>query len=701
MSRERDIVKNSFIFTAGRVAAQFASFLLLPLYSSLLTPEDYGTADLINTLVFLILPFVGVQLDNALFRFTVDAREDPEKQKDLFSTQVVINLIQVAVYAAVFFAARPYITLKYKDFLLIDVVLLVFVNTLELFLRGLGHNIKYSTAVFITAVSGLVINLYLVAELRIGVTGLIVGSAASQFLTLLYLTGAVKPWEYFGFKRFSRSNAKKMFAYSLPFVPNQLAWWVIGISDRLVISGTLGVAANGIYSLANRFSSFYTTVSDSINLSWVESASLHINEKDRKEYFSGMLDSLFTLFFSACLVFMSLIPYAFMLINKNYSDSYMQIPILLAAVFCQAVAGIYSSVLVAMKKTRSIAITSVLAAAVNLAVDLLLIDRIGIYAGSLSTFAAFFFLAAVRCALADSLVGIRPGIFRLIPFSFWAGAVLFCYYFRNPYANAVSFIVSVVLALILNRKTLLVILDLLKSKRRDSKHADRKERVYGNMSRCDGGEDAVFANDLTAGVSVGELLVYKDENWNYIKNLTQYREMLAKGKEPDWEDNACESGKYVIEGNCIKVRTEAVPDNWLCFFIDRELPSSYELSFDISVATEFTEVQAAFNYEDLGNRYRFMIKDNRTALFEAVYEGDFLGPFAEVPYSLKLNTKHRICVRVLENVYELLIDGEKVLAVSEDGGPAVGGGRACLILWNRDDAPEIDCEISDISIRGL
>ena len=83
MNRERNIAKNAFIFTAGKVAAQFIGFLLLPLYSALLTPEDFGTADLINTLVFLIIPFVGVQMDTALFRFTVDCRENRDKQLSL------------------------------------------------------------------------------------------------------------------------------------------------------------------------------------------------------------------------------------------------------------------------------------------------------------------------------------------------------------------------------------------------------------------------------------------------------------------------------------------------------------------------------------------------------------------------------------------------------------------------------------------
>ena len=304
MNRERDIAKNAFIFTAGRIAAQFAGFLLLPLYSALLTPEDFGIADLINTLVFLIIPFIGIQMDTALFRYTVDCRQDKARQKELFSTVIIVNLIQIVVYSLLFLIARPFISLKYKDFLLLNVILVLLVNTFLQFMRGLGKNLLYSAAVFITSFSGLILNVVLVAVVRIGVTGIIISSAASQFLTLLFAVISVRPWKYFGFKKFSRSTAKMFLKYSFPLIPNHLAWWVMGISDRLVISGTLGVAANGIYSLANRFSSIFTSVTDSINLSWTESTSLHINEDDRNDYVSGMIDSLFVLFASGCLVFL-------------------------------------------------------------------------------------------------------------------------------------------------------------------------------------------------------------------------------------------------------------------------------------------------------------------------------------------------------------------------------------------------------------
>lgn len=701
MNRERDIARNAFIFTAGRIAAQLAGFLLLPLYSALLTPEDFGIADLINTLVFLIIPFVGIQMDTALFRYMVDSREDKAKQKELFSTVIVVNLIQIVAYAVIFFIARPFITLKYKDFLLLNVILVLLVNTFLQFMRGLGKNLMYSAAVFITSISGLILNVVLVAVVRIGVTGIIISSAASQFLTLLFAVIAVKPWKYFSFKKFSKGTAKMFLKYSFPLIPNQLAWWVMGISDRLVISGTLGVAANGIYSLANRFSSIFTSVSDSINLSWTESTSLHINEEDRNEYISGMIDRLFVLFASGCFVFLSLIPFAFVLINKDYSDSYMQIPILMMAVLCQGVVGIYSAVLIALKKTKSIAVTSIIAAAVNLLIDIVSVKTIGIYAGSISTFAAFFLLAAMRCVLVKHLTGIRPKYRIMIPVTFWGSIVVICFYLRNPKANFIALILSVVVAFIANFKIVKMAFTMCKNKIGQIKHNKRRNLVYGKMEQCEGETAAKPGLGLTGNKELSELLIYKDESWNYINKLSTYRKYLAKRKMPRWEDNVCGSGKYEITGDTIKVRTDALPNNWLCFYIDQDLPECYEISYDIAIENDFTEIQIAFNYVDLGNRYRFMIKDNKTCRFEAVYDGDFLEPFKEIPFSISHGEKHNIRVKVLGNKYAYFVDGNNILSVEEKGERIVDGDRACLILWNETDESGINCEISNITVRSL
>lgn len=81
MSRSKELVKNTAILTIGKMCTQFVSFLLLPLYTALLSTEEYGIVDLFTTYIALILPLVCWQLDQGIFRFMIDCREDETKTK--------------------------------------------------------------------------------------------------------------------------------------------------------------------------------------------------------------------------------------------------------------------------------------------------------------------------------------------------------------------------------------------------------------------------------------------------------------------------------------------------------------------------------------------------------------------------------------------------------------------------------------------
>ena len=68
MNREKSLLKNTIIITIGKVCTQMISFFLLPLYTGILSTEEYGTVDLLNTLVSLLLPIVTFQIEMAVFR---------------------------------------------------------------------------------------------------------------------------------------------------------------------------------------------------------------------------------------------------------------------------------------------------------------------------------------------------------------------------------------------------------------------------------------------------------------------------------------------------------------------------------------------------------------------------------------------------------------------------------------------------------
>lgn len=66
-SRSRDLLKNTGIIGFGTMCTKALSFLLLPLYTALLSTSDYGTLDLVTTIGGLFVPIVGIQLSQAIF----------------------------------------------------------------------------------------------------------------------------------------------------------------------------------------------------------------------------------------------------------------------------------------------------------------------------------------------------------------------------------------------------------------------------------------------------------------------------------------------------------------------------------------------------------------------------------------------------------------------------------------------------------
>lgn len=83
--KEKQLIKNTIIVGVGKVCTQFISFFLLPLYTSLLSAEEYGIVDLLNTYVALLIPIFFFQSDQAVFRFLIDVRDQEEEKKNILT----------------------------------------------------------------------------------------------------------------------------------------------------------------------------------------------------------------------------------------------------------------------------------------------------------------------------------------------------------------------------------------------------------------------------------------------------------------------------------------------------------------------------------------------------------------------------------------------------------------------------------------
>ena len=457
MGRSKDLAKNTAILAFGKICTQSIGFFMLPLYTSLLDTAEYGLFDLLVTYAALLLPLVNWQLDQGLFRFMLDVRDQIDKQTHLFSTVFLISIIQSVVFCVLFLIIYPFLTLEHAEFLLYYVILHIYTAMFLQFARGLGKTSKYAVASFISALATVLLNVLALAVFKLGLKGLFIATISAQVLTIFYLIMATKCWIFFSIKAVKFKLFNEVRKYSIPLIPNNLAWWIVNSSDRMVISHFIGISANGIFTVASKFSNVFISFYNVVNLSWTESVSLHINDPDRDSFLSEMMTTLFKLFASACFLIVAVMPFIFpILVNEKYIDGYNHVLILMYAMLFRVLVGLYSCIYVAQKNAKKIAYTSISAAIINITVNLILINKIKIFAASISTLVAFFSMFIIRYIDVNKTVHMRIRK-PIIIGSILIGTMLIgTYYCENKMIQLIALCVTAIYAVLTN-------VDMLKS----------------------------------------------------------------------------------------------------------------------------------------------------------------------------------------------------------------------------------------------
>lgn len=195
--------------------------------------------------------------------------------------------------------------------------------------------------------------------------------------------------------------------------------------------------------------------------------------------------------------------------------------------------------------------------------------------------------------------------------------------------------------------------------------------------------------------------IYKDENWNYINNLNEYLDSIYNNKKKIdlYENNECEKQKYKISNNNIII-DEQKDNNWICFFIKALDSKKYEVSYDVEIESSFEEIQIAFNYANLGTRYRFMIRENKIAAFDCVYKGRFYNNLYTKKCTLEYKKKYNIKLVVLDNKFMYMIDDIPILIIKEKR-KIVSGKDLLLIFYNKTNEQPVKCKIKNFEIHNI
>lgn len=450
MSKGGSLVKNTLIIAIGKISTQFLTFLLLPLYTAFLSPEDYGQLDLVIVYLGLLAPTLTVQMEMAVFRHLIDARKKESEKSGIISSalSVVVSGVFMGGFAmgviglSFGIALMPYIIGAFAS--------TVFANFFLQVARGVGRNDTYAIGSVIIGLTNIILSVIILTLFSASIEGILTALIIANVVGGLYLVLKTGSVGYIKLSSVNKPTVTSLVSYAWPLVPNHISLWGINGISRTTVAVVLGLAAMGIYAAASKFTLIYTSLYSIFAMSWTESVSLHLNKKG--DFLSNTTNSTVKLFGSLSLLIISASTIVFpFLVSNDFSDAKYYIPLLVIGGFFASLVTHYGAIYLAAKETKKIAVVTLQAVAISTALTLAGIWFIGLYAPAVAILITYLYIAVRRHFDIQRFVRIRYSATTVVPIMSVALIVLIFYYIDNAILNIVSLFVSTIAVIVINK----------------------------------------------------------------------------------------------------------------------------------------------------------------------------------------------------------------------------------------------------------
>ncbi len=409
------LIKGTFITFFGFLLLKALRFILVPLYTRYLSPEDYGILGVFLPLIELLTMLSTLGLGSSILYFLFEYRSEENKYRKFLSTIFLTNLFYSIIFGLTFYFLSPAF---YKFFFKnsieksnIYILLVVFIILLyipqQIVLSLLQAREKRLEIAIISILNFLVLFVLLLYQLVIKKSG-----AFGQILAVFYqeLLIFIPFFSYLLFvigKKFSFSFKllKEGLSYSLPLLPHSLSMWFLNLSDRLILSKYSGLAETGYYTFAytcglvmyafvTGMQAVWGPVFFDVRKSNKDSAKILGAQASHWSLLLGIIAGI-GIFFTP--------EFVKIIASKKYwvATPYI-IPVILGYFFL----GIYTFpglILQQMRKNGIVSLCTIVAASLNIISNLIFVPKYGPIAASWATAGAFCLLAILYYIFGMSL----------------------------------------------------------------------------------------------------------------------------------------------------------------------------------------------------------------------------------------------------------------------------------------------------------
>ena len=461
-------VKASVAFFLASLITKGIAYLTTPVYTRLLTPDEFGVTSVFLTWLHLLGIVAMFCLGAGVFNNGMV--DYPDRRDEYTFSMLGLSNIITLVFSGIILAGFPFIRSYIGlDFPLVLLMCAIFLcqPAYNFWAHQQRYELKWEKTTFWVVFSALfssgiaIICILLFPRHRL--YGRIFGAECALIAIYLgfYLHLAKK--NHF---HWNTSFWKQAFLFNLPIIPHYLSTHLLSSSDRLMIACLVSDSATAFYSVAYSVAAVVLIVWTAAHTSLIP----FIYENCKVKNYSAISKvtlPILAVFGGTCILLILLAPEAIsVMATRDYREAIYVVPPVVAGVFFQVHYYLYADVLYYYKKPRYVMYGSIGATAANLLLNWLFIPRFGYIAAAYTTLACYLLQAtidywAMRHVIKVKIYDMHLIVLLSVALCAIAFACLFVYDIPSIRYSLLSLLV---LALFLQRRRVIRILTAFKKK---------------------------------------------------------------------------------------------------------------------------------------------------------------------------------------------------------------------------------------------
>ncbi len=395
----RYLAGNIALFSVSNFVTKILVFLLVPLYTDVLTTSEYGIADIMQVTLLLLVPALTLNMGEAALRFGI---EEADKRGSILRTGLSYVLRADAIVTGLCICAFSFATEDIRRYIFLFAILFI-ANSLFEYLTLYFQGCEAVPVVVLGSITSTTVmiasNIVFLLVIKIGLNGYIYSQILAYTVASLVMlivgrrqcTGLTKDKELQG----------RMLVYSVPLIAYSTGSWVNNAADRYIVLGLCGVAVNGVYGVAYKIPAILMVFQRIFAQAWQMSATKSYKDDKSDEFFTRMYRTYNCFMVIGCAVLIILVnPIASFMFKKEFYEAWLYVPPLLISVIFGALTGFLGSICLAHKDSKSMGIATSTGAILNVVLNFALIPHFGAMGAAVATAASY----ALMCALAYRFV---------------------------------------------------------------------------------------------------------------------------------------------------------------------------------------------------------------------------------------------------------------------------------------------------------